>query len=197
MTETIDLKRATSEPVRSLQMPDGLTYLVRSVQDLPVGDFQRMLAEEEGFGNLALPARDEIEKRHLQLLLTLPLPLRCATKKGSLTMTIAMDSVGGGIADVDLLPGDHVHVAGAPYEMHNIVKEISADGLTVTITSPWPFEATDVNVARSIRFETLELLSYRQFAAVVSEAKRVVFDEEVRDAHGADESPAESGEESK
>jgi hypothetical protein len=167
--ESVDTRSYFPEFSRTIALPDGVSYSVRELQDLQIGEMQRIIEDEKSF--IAMKEekffeRHAIERQHLRSLLVLPVSNRCSTPKGENVLRLEGDGY------LDLREGDIVYVAGGPFVERNNVLSVTDDARAAVVAGAWLFGVpSGARVYRSVRPDAIDLLTYTQFARVISEAK--------------------------
>jgi hypothetical protein len=167
--ESVDTRSYFPEFARTIVLPDGVSYSVRELQDLQIGEMQRILEDEKTFAGMTAEQffeRHAIERQHLRALLVVPVSLRCSAPHGENVITLD----GEGALDLDA--GDIVYIAGGPFIERNIVLSVTDDRRSAIVVSAWKFGVpSGARVSRAVRTDVIDLLTYTQFARVISDAK--------------------------
>lgn len=162
----VDTRSYFPEFKRTIQLPDGREYFIRDLQDLPIGAFQRIVADEEKFTTISIFERIEIEKQHMQLLLVAPVTTRGSAPKGENALRL------DGAGELGLDPGDVVYVSGGLYLERNNVLSLTDDRRTAIVEYQWRFDsANGARVFRAVPLAVLDMLTFGEFARVTSDAK--------------------------
>lgn len=162
----VDLRSYFPALKRTITLPDGNDYFIRELIDLPIGTFNRFVADEKSFTELQFSERLAIERQHLQTLVVSIVTTRGVAPKSDRTLRLA------GEGALDLAAGDVVHVSGGLYFERNTVESISDDKRTATMQAAWRFDASDgARVYRAVRTDAIDSLNFVEFTELMAKIK--------------------------